>query len=242
MTPPARLRALTPGNGNRVVVAFPFAGAGPHAYAEWPRHMPPDVDLVVVDLPGRATRLRESPVDDLESLVDDLAGQIAPLLPRGVTVFGHSAGASMAWATVDELWRRGVNIHRLVVSGAVNPHAREQPRLDTLPRSELIDMLRVAGGTPAGILESDELMDLSLPAIRSDLSLAWQASDRTPGGMNVPVSAIGGTSDPRVPTSALEGWRKYTRGPAEVRVLPGGHFFFNEDLAGFLQVLTLLAR
>jgi len=204
--------------------------------------MPPDVDLFAVDLPGRVTRLRENPLDDLDALVDDVADQIAALGSRRVTVFGHSAGAAMAWATVDELWRRGVSIHRLVVSGAGDPGSREEPRLDSMPRAELIDVLRQADGTPAEILDSEELMDLCLPAIRADLSLAWQAGERQPGGMTVPISAFGGASDPRVPVEALDGWRRYTHGAADVRVFTGGHFYFTEDLATFLLSLALLAR
>jgi medium-chain acyl-[acyl-carrier-protein] hydrolase len=243
MIPMCRLVGLSPATSDvpNVLVAFPFAGGGPRAYADWARLFPPDVEFVGIDLPARFSRLREVLVNDLAFFVDEMARQLAPLLSRRVTVFGHSAGAVLAWACVDELWCRGFSVHRLVVSGAGIPASWDDERLDDLSRDELVDVLREAEGTPQAILESRELMDLCLPAIRSDLSLARQVRNRPPAGMDVPITVMGGTSDPRVAPADLEGWRAYSRGPVDVRLQPGGHFYFNDELARFVTELALLA-
>jgi surfactin synthase thioesterase subunit len=52
------------------------------------------------------------------------------------------------------------------------------------------------------------------------------------------VTAIGGASDPVVPLAALSRWEEVTDGPFDVHVLPGGHFYFNQQMRAFTAIVN----
>src|SRR5262245_31936324 len=59
---------------------FPYAGGNASAYRSWPDGLPVDVDVCLVELPGRATRWNEAPFQRLDRLVGSLAPLLAPRL------------------------------------------------------------------------------------------------------------------------------------------------------------------
>ena len=79
--PQARLRLF----------CFPYAGGGAATYHAWPGELPTEVEVCAVQLPGRASRSRESPYDRLKQLVEALAPAVLPYLDRPYAFFGHTA-------------------------------------------------------------------------------------------------------------------------------------------------------
>ena len=56
----------------------------------------------------------------------------------------------------------------LVVSGFGAPYLPGHRRIADLPAAEFVAELLKLGGTPAGVLENAELVELLLPALRAD--------------------------------------------------------------------------
>ena len=75
------------------MILFPFAGAGPAAFADWADHLPPGIELFAVQLPGRAARFTEPLRRRLLPMVDELVPALDPHLAGGTVFFGHSMGA-----------------------------------------------------------------------------------------------------------------------------------------------------
>ena len=48
---------------------FPYAGGGATLFSPWAPALPPRVELVAVQPPGREGRLMETPIGDLEQMV-----------------------------------------------------------------------------------------------------------------------------------------------------------------------------
>ncbi|CAM5242391.1 hypothetical protein STENM327S_05159 [Streptomyces tendae] len=69
-TPNVR-RAARP-RATRRLICFPHAGAGASAYADWAGLLPPEIDLVAVQLPGRQNRIAEEPFTEAAPLVETL--------------------------------------------------------------------------------------------------------------------------------------------------------------------------
>nr|WP_306434340.1 thioesterase domain-containing protein [Streptomyces leeuwenhoekii] len=55
--------------------------------------------------------------------------------------------------------------------------------------------------------------------------------------MDCPVTVRTGDSDPGVPVDEAAAWEEHTTGPAELHVLPGGHFFLVQQSAGVIELL-----
>ena len=105
--PQARLRLF----------CFPYAGAGASIFRTWSDGLPADVEVCPVQIPGRGTRLMETPFTQLAPMVEALAQTIGPLLDKPFAFFGHSLGALVGFELARQLRRQsGVQPVRLFVS------------------------------------------------------------------------------------------------------------------------------
>ncbi len=127
---PPRLRLL----------CFPYAGGGASIYRPWREHLPPDVELCGVQLPGRESRLSEPPWYQLSTLIPQLHRGLAGLLDLPYVTFGHSLGALVSFEFVRRLRKHGDPLPRHVfVSGRAAPQVppRDDP-VHQLPDDEFI--------------------------------------------------------------------------------------------------------
>jgi surfactin synthase thioesterase subunit/phosphopantetheinyl transferase len=215
-----KLLAARPGARRRLLI-LPHAGGGPSFYRDAARLIPTDFEPYVACLPGRESRFREPPIRSVTAIADELALALSPFTDRPLTVFGHSLGARIGY----ELAGRLPNVELLVVAGAAAPGAANARRLSVLTDLELREELRKLGGTPATVLDNDELFSLLTVALRADLEAFEQSEDGRRRPIDVPVRVITGLADPFVPISAIWPWRTATTAPCEFVGHVGGHFF-----------------
>jgi medium-chain acyl-[acyl-carrier-protein] hydrolase len=172
-------------------------------------------------------RLREPPFDRVEPLVAAVADVLEGALDRPYAVFGHSMGALIGYELTRELRRRGRPLPvALVASGRNAPHLPPRdPLMYSLPEDEFVARLRRFEGTPEAVLEHEELMRLLIPLLRADFAVNEAYAHREEAPLDLPLLAMGGTDDEEVSREGLEAWAAYTRGPFDLKIYPGGHFF-----------------
>jgi medium-chain acyl-[acyl-carrier-protein] hydrolase len=228
--------------------ALPFAGGGASLFRLWPDELTSDVELCAIQLPGRETRFREPGFVRMRELIPHLAHAIEPLLDRPFAVFGHSMGALIALELVRELRRRGNRMpDALMVAGHAAPQLpRRGPALHALSDAEFRAELRRLGGTPAAVLENDELLEVFLPTLRADFALSETYECADEPALDVPVVVFGGTNDPRATREELDAWQSHTSGLFHVEMFDGDHFFITshriELLAAVTTVISKTAR
>jgi medium-chain acyl-[acyl-carrier-protein] hydrolase len=216
-------------SANLRLVCFPYAGAGPNVFRGWARLLPPNVEVCAVALPGRAARLRERPRDRLGPLADELVSALLELPPGPFAFFGHSFGGLLCFEVARRLHRLGTPLpKRLFVSACPPPHLPPPgPDVHRLPNGAFKGRVRELGGIPLPVLQCPELIDLLLPILRADLT-AFETHVHEPGPpAPIPMTILGGASDPLASKEALDGWRRHTSESIEVRVFPGDHFFLH---------------
>lgn len=216
---------------------LPYAGGSSRVFRDWGRSLPGFVDVVPLELPGRGSRFGDPLVDRLDPLLDDLLRTVLPRLDAPYAFFGHSLGAMLGY----ELARRLEREHppqAMFVSAARAPHVPVETQITyDLPDEEFRRRLGDLEGTPREIVENDELMDLFLPVLRADFTVAdtYVHEDRPP--LACPLTAFGGLEDGEVSLNALHAWRRYTTGAFSVRILPGNHFFVDTARDALLHKL-----
>jgi medium-chain acyl-[acyl-carrier-protein] hydrolase len=208
------------------LVAFPCAGGTPALFGEWGELLPDDVKLRPVRLAGRLDRFREPAFTRMEPLVDALANELAPRFEAPFSLFGHSMGSLVAFELARELRRRGNRqLVSLVVASCYAPQLRRRgPDLRDLPADRFVAALLRLNAIPE-LPENDELLDLTLPALRADIELCETYTCAPEAPLDVPISAFVGSRDPRVARDELEAWSAQTHAEFHMRVLPGDHFF-----------------
>ncbi|MBQ1082101.1 thioesterase II family protein [Nocardiopsis sp. B62] len=228
--------------GGLSLLILPHAGGNAHYYAQWEDHLPRDVGLLVAQYPGRGSRF----TDDLPESVDDLVAPIVSLLAgdrRDLVVLGHSMGTLVAYEVARGLSAAGRPPVALIGSACRAPFLpNPSPVLpETLSDEELVEAIKARGGTDHEILDEPELREIILPSIRADFSIddAYRRDDAV-RSLHLPLTIVGGESDPIVPVGDLVEWRDVTQGETCVETLPGGHFYFDEseeNLARFMEII-----
>lgn len=223
-----------------LLFCLPYAGGSAmRIYGRWQRQLPAHVEVVPVEIPGRGSRIAETPLTSVDAIARDVVGTLVDRIDRPYALFGHSLGALVAF----ELARRLEHLHgrpatHLTVSGHRAPHLPPpvEGQYDyTLPDPEFKQRLRELAGTPEEVLAHEELLELVIPILRADFEAAdtyrWRPGPR----LSCPITVYGGADDPEAPPQLLPPWSTLTSGPGDVRVLPGGHFFLNDRVAEVLE-------
>ncbi|WP_413805559.1 thioesterase II family protein [Streptomyces sp. OE57] len=213
------------------LVCFPHAGGAARFFYPWLRSLPPDVELVAAQYPGRDDRVDESPVDRMDELAEPLAEAMAEAARDGAeeaptVLFGHSMGAAVAFETARRLTARDPGaVHGLFVSAHPAPADTRRGDIHRREEAELVAELRRLGGTDPALFDDAATRDLLLPAVRADFRLIECYRYRPGPPLDCPVTAVVGTEDTGVTTRHAEGWRSYTTGPFTLRAMRGDHFY-----------------
>jgi surfactin synthase thioesterase subunit len=225
--------------GAPVLFCLPHAGAGASVYRDWLGKLPAAA-VLPVQLPGRESRVADTPYERMAPLVSDLADVVLGQ-GRRYAVYGHSFGALVAYELVRELRRRGAPdpLH-LFVSGFVPPHHDMDDDVPVMGMSQpqLVDLLRELGGTPEWLLSDPDAVAMILPAVRADFAVKETYTYREEPPLTVPVTALASTDDPRVRQDQVACWREQTVGRFRFHLYSGGHFAVFEQQDRTFRYLT----
>jgi surfactin synthase thioesterase subunit len=220
------------------LICFPHAGGAVQQYAQWRDRLPRFAEVLVARLPGRGARAAEPWPTDVVGLARSAAEAVEPLGDRPFCLFGHSAGAVLAYEVARGLrMLGGPSPAVLLVSGRVAPHLPAPDGEPDLSDDGLRHTLRRHGGTPAALLEDTELVELILPALRADLAMLSGYRHRDEPPLDVPLVVLGGDDDPVTTDEGLRAWCHHTLSEFRLHLLRGGHFFVFTEPA-VISVLT----
>lgn len=219
---------------------FPYAGGSALIYRKWVDALPSFVEVYPVQLPGRGNRLYEPAFNKLDVLVETVAQGMGPYLDKPFALFGHSMGATISFELARLLRREGRAMPmQLFISGRRAPQIPDrEPPIYNLPEAELFEELHRLGGTPREVLEHPELMQVMLPLLRADLTIAETYVCTPEPPLDCPISVYGGLHDEDVTREDLEGWAEHTTGSFALRMLEGDHFFLNTSQPLLLRTLS----
>jgi surfactin synthase thioesterase subunit len=226
------------------LVGFHHAGGSAAVYYPLVNGLPPDWDLLLLDLPGRGRRAGRVPMEEMSAVTATVLAEVLPWTGGGVPValFGHSMGAIVALETARGLEELGRPPVWTGVSGRVAPHhPGPSAPLHTLADEELLEVMLGLGGMPDRVTESPRFLSRFLHTVRADLS-AVHSYRPEPGRrpLATPLAVFGGTQDVWAPPSAMHLWRAETAGTFTQRFFPGGHFYFLDH--GFATLARHVVR
>ncbi len=210
---------------------FPYAGGSAASFMPWQSALEPNIEVCAVQLPGRAARMTEAPVKSLPQLVETIANTIASQDSLPFAFFGHSLGGLVAFEVTRYCMHKGLPMPlHLFASGCNAPqHRGPRKQLHLMPDLELITALKEYNGTPSELLEHQELMELVLPTLRADFSLAENYSYHSTLRLPTPITVLAGKRDDHVQLEQVEGWRKETMAGCRIEWFEGDHFFINQE-------------
>ena len=226
------------------LLCFPYAGGRSSVFGGWQEWLPSEVELCCVQLPGRDANRFEPLFTSFDSLMEALVPVVGEACTLPLTFFGHSMGALICFEVARELrvrnWPSPV---QMFLSGHRAPHqSMSETPLHCLPDAHFVRELQRRYGETQDFLQSPELTELFLPLLRADLSVCESYRYRTAEPLDSPFFVLGGAQDRRVRRVHLSAWRAHTRGPFQLRVLPGDHFYIRNAQSLLAPILRLQLR
>lgn len=218
------------------LVCFPHSGGSAFAFRDWAAALPPGVELLAVQYPGRGDRFGEDLVDDVAELAGHVVGELVQRPWMDQVLFGHSLGAMVAYETAVLLRDVGREPVRLCPSACMPPGHMNNRDIHQAPDDEFWDSLVALGGIDSRIAQDAELREMLTPALRSDLRAhaTYRPGARTEP-LSCPISCYHGDGDPLVDQTRLPRWADVTSGAFRLRTRPGGHFHVTADVAALVS-------
>lgn len=219
-----------PDSGVRLV-CLPHAGGSASFFFPLSQAMPPFVEVLAVQYPGRQERRGEPAVDSVPELADRVFEALAPWTDRPLALFGHSLGGMVAFEVARRFERQPGTAAALLFASACRapsvPRHPEKGWVHLKDDAGLVEELVSLGGTDPRLFADDEFLSMVLPAVRADYRAA-ERYVREPGEpLRCPVVALTGDSDPRVGDADVKAWEEATEGTFDLLSFPGGHFYLN---------------
>ncbi|MFI9154904.1 thioesterase II family protein [Streptomyces sp. NPDC053367] len=221
------------------LVCLPHAGGAASFYHPLSELLPPHVEALAVQYPGRQDRRRDPFIESVPELAREIFTVLRPRLDRPIALFGHSMGASVGFelARLLEGERDTVPV-AFFASGRPAPSRHRSNDIHRLDDDGIIAELQRVSGTDARILGDAELLRVALPAIRADYKAAETYQYRPGPRLRCDIVALTGDRDERVEVDEVASWQAHTSGSFRLRVFPGGHFYLGEQRAAVADVIA----
>lgn len=176
----------------------------------WSRLLPPPVEPIAVQLPGRADRFGEPAYDRMELFA----------------CYGVSMGARVAWALSHALRERWMPVPTMLFLACDVAPVHDDGTWPWESRADgLGGYLLETSGTPPEVLAKPELVRALLPTLRADLTVLSRHGFHPDTPLDIRIHGFAGSEDRTAPPQQMNVWRNETTARFDLDVVRGGHFF-----------------
>jgi surfactin synthase thioesterase subunit len=218
---------------------FHHAGGTASFFYQWKNHLPADIRLHAIQLPGREQRFSEPFATSLQTIVEKISDSIETMTQPFI-FFGHSLGSLLAFEVASRLTNKKKAPAILFLSSHLAPH-RTTKKHELLQLSDQEFIKETAyryGGLSNDILSYPELMELALPRLRADIGLYTDYAYQFTKPCSIPIITLGGTHDRSLDISELLAWETYTSGKFSRYLFSGDHFYLQQHTEALTQLLV----
>jgi surfactin synthase thioesterase subunit len=222
------------------LVCLPHAGGSGSFYFPVARALAPTVEVLAVQYPARQARRLEPGIDNIPDFADQIFAVLRHVNDKPLAFFGHSMGAVLAYEVALRLQRAGLpSPVRLFASGRRAPSKYRDERFHEAPDAGFIAEIRRLGGPNQAMLSDPEMLEMVLPALRSDYTAIERYRHEPGAKLDCPVTALVGDSDPRASIDEVRAWAEHTTRPFDLEIFQGDHFYL---MGQGPQVIDLIAK
>lgn len=224
------------------LICFPYAGGTSSSYISWAKDLDSNVELVVVQLPGRGSRLSEAPYKTMDKIVEGVYIALKKLPFKPYILYGHSLGARAAYELTVALYRMKymLPIHLVAAASAAPNRLRTKPPISHLPEREFIERVSSLSGVSEFSEYYYEIMKLNIPSLRADFRIVETYRSSISVVLPTTISVLAGEQDD-IDEAALNDWFSLFQSKTGIHWIEGGHFFVDKnksEVIGFLNSLV----
>ena len=207
---------------------LPFAGGSEISYAPLAKLLTSkNIECYQCSLPGRGKRIRETLLETVPEMAEDIFKQLKTRFPNGdYVLFGHSMGTLLTVHVLSliEKYKAPMPKH-VFLSGRGGAIKIPEPPLKSEMDSETFRAaLKAFGGLPDEILQEEIIMSFFEPIIRADFKAIEQYLPVNVTFKDLPVTVYYGTEDD-FNLEQIKYWQRITDITIRTQAYNGGHFF-----------------
>ncbi len=209
------------------IIAFPFAGGNRHSLSFMKKFLPKEIELIIMDYPGRGSRINEPLMYDINNITTDAFKNIKQLIQDDdYLLYGHSMGAMVAFLLCKEIEKRKLKKPlKLIVSGRSAPLVkRKKKNISDLPKDLFWKEVVSLNGTPSGLLDEPSLKELFEPILRADFKAVEEYEYSETHALNVPIDVFYGNQELK-DLGDINKWKEESNKEVNIYELEGDHFF-----------------
>ena len=222
------------------IILLPHASGSASFYRSWAELFPDSVEMIAVQYPGREDLIGEPMINDMVTLVGQLADSLAGLLDKPYVLFGHSMGGAVAYELYNKIAQNGQRLpDHLVISAIEPPSLHHGGDLHQQDDEILKQELSRLGGTGVDLEAFPDLAEMVMPLMRNDYRLIECYKPALPSTLiNTPITAMIGDRDEELTLSEAQAWADETDQSFKLEVFAGGHFYLIEQKRAVVQALA----
>lgn len=192
------------------VLLLHHAGGDKYAWRAYDNILPPEIQPVALEVPGRGDRFGEPLLTSMQDMADDIFRQSRQHLEGPYLLAGKSMGALLSYLLMCRLMDEGLPLpgHVFLGSRKCPSSYRALTPIYQEDRHTFWEGVKAYGGLPEALLQHEELQELFEPILRADfqaLETYRHGDDRI---FDVPATIMYGRQD-RISEEELQSWQQY---------------------------------
>lgn len=211
------------------LLAFSYAGAGASVFINWKKYIDKKTNVYPVLYPFREARRSEALPDSLVELARTMAAENEELFSGRYAIFGHCAGAVIAYEVICEAKRLyGTEPDFIIASGAEPPgfSLEDMRGLEGKGEEEFLEYLIEKNFADETVRSNEGFLKYYLPIIVADFKMMFSYVPTENEKLSCPIYLFRGREDRVINTDNVKQWDKFTSGEIREVLFDGGHYYF----------------
>jgi len=217
----------------------PSAGSSSIAYSNWYETLPNDIELCIINLPGRIDSNVNDSFENLHAYVKEIYRTIhLDSSDKPIALFGHGMGALIAFELARLFDKNSdQNLIHLFVSGNSAPHL---PKTNKSIEDFYDDQIGAYAQYDYNRYQDGAIFDQSSIAqmLIADLAMYDSYVYNNDHPIASSITAFGGMSDKDISEFQLESWNRCTINEFNHYLLPGGAEFINSAIYDMIKIIS----
>lgn len=219
---------------------FSHAGGNSTFIAPLRNYLNKEINLKLFDYKGRGGRFNEALYDNLKDALDDAASYIINNRnSEEFAILGYSFGSTVCYYLYQFLNKMYcIQPKHIFFMSNVAPYVPDDDKeLGMLPDDQFWSKIKEYGGIPEEFFEHQDLIDLYLPILRSDVNCEKLYKNDRILNIDCGMSVLYSPDDKHVDNN-VERWKDCSKNDIKFYKYCGGHFFLKNNYEKVADVIN----
>lgn len=214
------------------IICFHHAGGGASSFYTWTKLLGDDIEVAIVQLPGREERIEDAFYNDINKAILDIASICKEYIGNSdYSIFGHSMGGILGYEVEKRLENKyGLEAKTCFLSSCKiwKMTSLFDKKVDELSDDEFLKSISRYGGIDKEFFRMEEFKKIYTKILRSDFKLLEEYKCTDPLNIKSPIVFMYGEEDKTLKDVEIRTWENISNKGCTFKKFQGNHFYLIE--------------